>query len=350
MPFKFTKKYLNLTKNETYFVVTVFIFISSLLGFTFYGPNYNGTSLSKDFVISQGETFNHVVENLFDDKIIRSKFNLKMSAFLFGIGKNIKAGHYEIEDGISYVELLELINKGVPKQQKLVTIHEGIWQKDLAELLHNELGVDAKEVLKLSKSKKFIAELGIKAPNLEGYLLPETYYFFQGSNARQVLKKLSNSMNNIFRDKKVKQQMKILGMDKNEVLTMASIIDGESNKISEFKRISGVYHNRLRKGWKLQADPTVQYLIRQRRKKVNKVYYKDLEIDSKYNTYKYYGLPPTPINNPGKDAIMAALFPEKHDLYFFVADGTGGHKFSRTSREHQNNVNRYRNWRRQNNR
>ncbi len=99
----------------------------------------------------------------------------------------------------------------------------------------------------------------------------------------------------------------------------------------------------------LQADPTVQYLARQRRKKVNKVYYKDLEIDSKYNTYKYYGLPPSPINNPGKDAIMAALNPEEHDLYFFVADGTGGHKFSKTSREHQKNVTGYRNWRRNKN-
>jgi UPF0755 protein len=156
-------------------------------------------------------------------------------------------------------------------------------------------------------------------------------------------------MNVIFEDTEIIRQMQILGMTKSEILIMASIIDGESNKISEFKRISGVYHNRLRNNWKLQADPTVQYLIRQRRKKVNKVYLKDLEIDSKFNTYMYYGLPPAPINNPGKDAIIAALYPEQHDLFFFVADGNGGHLFSKTSREHQNNVNRYRDWRRQNN-
>ena len=137
-------------------------------------------------------------------------------------------------------------------------------------------------------------------------------------------------------------------MDKNKILTMASIIDGESNLVNEFKRISGVYHNRIKKGWKLQADPTVQYLVRQKRKKVNRIFYKDLEIDSKYNTYKYYGLPPTPINNPGKEAILAALYPEKHDYYFFVADGNGGHHFAKNHKEHQINVNRYRTWRRNN--
>ena len=152
-------------------------------------------------------------------------------------------------------------------------------------------------------------------------------------------------MNNIFNDSTVLKQMKKMKMNKNEILTMASIIDGESNLVTEFKKIAGVYYNRLNDRWRLQADPTVQYLVRQQRNKVNKIYYKDLEIDSKYNTYKYYGLPPSPINNPGKDAIMAALYPENHDYYYFVADGNGGHVFSKTSRQHQNNVVRYRTWR-----
>ena len=350
MPFNLINKYFNLTKNETYFVATVFIFISSLLAFTFYGPNYNGSSDSKDFLIQQGATFNSVVDNLYNEGIISSKSNLKIAAFLFGVEKNIKAGHYDIPDGISYIDLLDLFNEGAPKEQLLVTIQEGIWQKDLGEVLEDKLGISKKSVLKLSKDKKFIKSLGSTAKNLEGYLLPETYYFYKGSSAKDVLRKLYKASDNIFRKLDTQKRMKELKMNKKEVLTLASIIDGESNKVNEFKRISGVYHNRLNKRWKLQADPTVQYLIRQRRKKVNKVYYKDLEIDSKYNTYKYYGLPPTPINNPGKDAILAALYPEEHDLFFFVADGTGGHKFAKTSREHQNNVNRYRAWRDQNNR
>ncbi len=181
---------------------------------------------------------------------------------------------------------------------------------------------------------------------MEGYLLPDTYYFHEGSTEKEVLKKLVDAMLTLFNDNEIKARMKHLRKNMHQILTMASIIDGESNKISEFKRIAGVYYNRLKKGWKLQADPTVQYVVRQKRKKVNKIYYKDLEIDSKFNTYKYYGLPPAPINNPGKDAIMAALYPEEHEYFYFVADGSGGHAFSRNSREHQIQVNRYRNWRR----
>jgi len=348
MPLKIINKYFNISRDESYFVIAFFIFVFSLLVFIFYGPNYNSSSSSVDFVVPQGASFGVIVDDLYEKEIIPSKFNMKVAAFLFGVEKDIKAGHYEIPNGMSYLSLLSLLNKGAPKEQKLVTIQEGIWQKDLAELLSEEFGISSKEILALSKNKDFIKELGLNASDLEGYLLPNTYYFYKGSTAKEILKKLSSEMSNIFRNPEVIKQMKSLKMNKRQILTMASIIDGESNIVSEFNRISGVYYNRLKKRWKLQADPTVQYLVRQKRRKVNKIYYKDLEIDSKYNTYKYYGLPPSPINNPGKDAIMAALAPEIHDYFYFVADGTGGHKFSKTSREHQNSVARYRDWRRQN--
>ncbi|MHB8930673.1 MAG: endolytic transglycosylase MltG, partial [Melioribacteraceae bacterium] len=146
---------------------------------------------------------------------------------------------------------------------------------------------------------------------------------------------------------KINARMKELKMTKQQILTLASIIDGESNLVSEFKTIAGVYYNRLRIGMPLQADPTVQYLIRDKHK--NRIFKKDLLIDSKFNTYKYYGLPPGPINNPGKDAIMATLYPEKNNYLFFVANGKGGHIFSKTINEHELNVSRYRQWRKNQN-
>lgn len=349
MPLKIINKYFNLSKNETYFVIAVFVFISSFLAFTFYGPNYNNTSAPVPFEIQEGASFNSVVDDLYEQEIVPSKLNMKAAAYLFGIERNVKAGNYIIPDGISYINLLSLLNNGVPQEQHLVTIQEGIWQNDLAKLLNTEMGIEEKEFNNLCKNKKFIKELGLKTSNLEGYILPNTYYFFKGSSAKSIIKKLVTEMKKIFDDPKVISKMKELNYNMHQVLTMASIIDGESNKLNEFKRISGVYYNRLKNGWKLQADPTVQYLARKKRRKVNKIYYKDLEIDSKYNTYMYYGLPPSPINNPGKDAVMAALYPEEHKLYYFVADGSGGHKFSKTSREHNNNVARYRSWRRNNN-
>ncbi|NNJ54222.1 MAG: endolytic transglycosylase MltG, partial [Ignavibacteriaceae bacterium] len=109
----------------------------------------------------------------------------------------------------------------------------------------------------------------------------------------------------------------------------------------EMPTIAGVYHNRLRIGMKLQADPTIQYLLPDGWRRLT---YNDLKIDSPYNTYKYFGLPPAPINSPGKRAILAALYPEKHDYLYFVADGKGGHWFSKNHREHINNVKKYRKW------
>lgn len=345
---KLINKYLKLSKNERYFALTFFLFVFGVLTFTFYGPNYNGTNKEIQLDVPKGASFNSVADSLYEKNVIPSKFRLKTVAYLLGVDKNIKAGRYEIPDGISYVRLIKLLIDGVPKDQKLVTIQEGIWQTDLADLLKEKLGIDKKNFLKLSSDKKFIKILNLNVNSLEGYLLPETYYFYEGTTAEEVIKKLYNSMDKFLNTPENIRQMKLLKMNEKQILTMASIIDGESNKVSEFSRISGVYYNRLKKGWRLQADPTVQYVVRHRRRKVNKIYYKDLEIDSKFNTYIYRGLPPAPINNPGKAAIMAALYPEQNDYFYFVADGKGGHVFSKSGREHEVQVMRYRNWRENN--
>jgi len=322
------------------------VFVFSFLAFTFYTPNYNKFGKPITISVEKGSTLNGVVNKLYDKTVIPSKTNMKITSFFLGADKNIKAGSYKIPDGISYVSLVSLLLKGEPRKQILVTIQEGIWQNDLAKLLKEELNIDEKEFSRLCKDKKFINSLGLDVASLEGYLLPETNYFYKGSSAKEVIQKLSIDMQKIFSDSQVKKVMERRKLNQHQILTMASIIDGESNMVSEFKRISGVYYNRINNGWKLQADPTVQYVARKKRKKVNKIYYKDLEIDSKYNTYKYYGLPPAPINHPGKEAIMASLYPEEHDYFYFVADGNGGHNFSKSGKEHQQQVNRYRNWRR----
>jgi UPF0755 protein len=137
------------------------------------------------------------------------------------------------------------------------------------------------------------------------------------------------------------ERTKSIGFTMNEIVTLASIIKGETNKEDEMKTISGVYHNRLRIGMRLQADPTIQYIIPGGWKRLT---FEDLKLDSPYNTYKYSGLPPGPINSPGKAAILAALYPEKNNYLYFVADGTGGHFFSKTLAEHNRNVNKYRRW------
>jgi len=313
--------------------------------YVFFCPNYYDRDEPVILDIPKGIGLSEAIDALYDKEVIPSKTNLRIAAFIFGAETKIKAGRYEIPNGLSYFELIDLLIEGQPDEQELVTIPEGIWQKKLAGLLKNQINVDSTHFMELSQDKNFLKSLGINANTLEGYLLPETYYIYSNSSAEEVIKKIKTEMDKIFIDSVV-DRMEELSMNKHQILTLASIIDGESNVVSEYKKISSVYHNRLKKGIKLQADPTVQYLKRDG--KHNKIYYKDLEIDSRYNTYKYFGLPPGPINNPGKDAIYAALYPEESDYYFFVADGNGGHIFAKSLSEHNRNVNRYREWRRKN--
>jgi UPF0755 protein len=315
-----------------------------MLIFTFYSPNYYRGHSPKTLTIPNGATFSETLDSLEENNIIPSKTVMRIAAFIYGAEDNIKAGKYPIPNGISYLDLLDLLKEGIPAEQKLVTIPEGIWQHKLAGLLQKQLGLDSAKIMKLSYDKRFLRSLGVDGDKLEGSLLPETYYLFVNSNEEDVLRKLKNEMDALFESREAEIQMKKLGMNKREILTLASIIEGETNYASEYKRISGVYHNRLKKRMKLQADPTIQFLIRNK-KRHNRILYKDLEIDSPYNTYLYRGLPPAPINNPGKKAVEAALFPEENNYYYFVADGNGGHRFAKSLSGHLSNVKKYRIWR-----
>jgi len=334
-------------KDEDYYPIAAFFgFFVGLLLFIFYSPNYYSVSEPVSINVQRGATLTQIIDSLYDKGVIQSKSPLKIAAFISGAEKKIKTGRYQFPNGLNYFDIVDLLMEGVAEEQTLVTIPEGIWQHDLAKLLEDDLGISAKEFMDLSKNKTFLMNLGISCGNLEGYLLPETYYFYKSTTTKEVIVKLKSEMDALF-DSAATAQMAKLKMDKHDILTIASIIDGESNVIQEFKRISGVYHNRLKKGMLLQADPTIQYLIRER-KRHNKVYFKDLEIKSPYNTYMYAGLPPGPINNPGKDAVEAALYPEEHDYYFFVASGKGDHVFAKTNAQHNLNVEKYRQWRSKN--
>lgn len=315
--------------------------------YAFLTPNYYKQLGPVEFFIPKGASLTSVIDGLYKSKIIKSKFAFKAAAIISDAQSGIKAGRYEIPNGLSYFGLVDLILEGQPEAATLVTIQEGIWQPKLAKLFATEMNINEKVFNSLSTDKKFIKSLGLESNSLEGYLLPDTYYFNNSSSEEDILRKLYRETQKFFNDTLL-NRLKEIGFTLNEVLTLASIVDGETNIESEFRTISGVYHNRLKRGMRLQADPTVQYLIRNKRKRPNKIYYKDLEIKSPYNTYRVKGLPPSPINNPGKSAILAALYPEEHKYLYFVATGNGGHKFAKSISEHNKNVREYRRNRRKN--
>ncbi len=329
--------------NETYLIFAVFSFLTGLMLAGIFTPNYYSSDAPAQVEIKRGQNVSEITETLVRAEIVPSRTVFRTLVFLTGTDSKLKAGKYSFENGLSYFDVIEMLEKGVQEEQISVTIPEGIWQHELASLLQKKMGIDSTRFMNLSEDKVFLKSLGINSSTLEGYLLPETYYFNKNATAIDVIARMKREMDKLF-DEEAKKRMAGLELKREEILALASIIDAETNIESEFKRISGVYHNRLKKDMLLQACPTVQYLKRYR--KHNKIYFKDLEIDSPINTYMYPGLPPHPINNPGRAAIKAALFPEEHRYYYFVANGTGGHTFSKSLAEHNRNVGKYRKWRR----
>ena len=231
---------------------------------------------------------------------------------------------------------------GVPSLKK-ITILEGWTINDIANELDKKLKINKKKFLRLCHDKKRVKLFNLQGNSFEGYLFPDTYTFAEGIDPNLVLNRMVNEFNNNI-SKSMKVQAQELGMSILEIITLASIIEGEAIYDSERSIISAVYHNRLKKGMKLQADPTIQYIIDDGpRRLLND----DLKIQSNYNTYLNFGLPPGPINNPGKESIIAALYPSVNDYLYFVARGDGYHTFTKNEKDHNKAKRKFQEVRRQ---
>ena len=254
-------------------------------------------------------------------------------AVLAGFDRQIRAGEYDFVAGEPYKRILERLRRGDIVYVR-VTIPEGYANLEIAALLARKLKFTATEFMDLTVNEELMVQYNIDTPSLEGYLFPDTYYFSSKTPPRQVIEKLLQRFFVAWTPKH-EEMARARGMTRGQVLTLASIVEGEALLNAEMRHISAVYHNRLKRNMRLQADPTVLYALGVRRR----VFYKDLEVQSPYNTYQYTGLPPGPINNPGLVAIEAAMDPAQgsEDLYFVAArDGSGRHVFSRTLRDHIN--------------
>jgi UPF0755 protein len=332
-------KYL-LNKKEILLISIVFLSLIIVGYITFFTSNHFDKPAPFTFEIKDGESFTSVTERLFNKGIIPNKFNFKAAAFIYGAEKKIKAARFKINNDLSYLDLLDLLVNGPADYLRAIRINDGQTLKWLGAKVQRDVKIDSAAFVNLATDKEFIKSLGLNVATLEGYLFSKTYKIYENSSPEEAIKIFYNSFKEFFNDS-LKQRANKIGLTVHQVLTLASIIKGETDLVDEMPTISGVYHNRLRIGMRLQADPTIQYLLPGGWRRLT---YQDLKIESPYNTYKYSGLPPGPINNPGKNAIMAALYPEKNNYLYFVADGNGGHRFARTYSEHLRNVTLYRKW------
>lgn len=282
-----------------------------------------------------------IVSTLSDSGVINHPyaFYAIMSLYHGLTGRTWYEGSLEIQPTISHARLLKMMFSGESGITINVVIPEGSDLRRIASILNKRLSIDSAQFMNSSFNDSLCISLGVKQTSMEGYCMPDTYNMYKKQAPEEILKKLA-VIHRLFWNKQCSDLQIQSGFSKHEILTLASIIEAEASVASERERISGVYHNRLKRGMKLEADPTVQYAIGKRKR----LFYSDLRIDNPYNTYRYAGLPPGPINCPGRESILAALQPEHHNFVFFVAkgDGSGEHIFTSNGVDHAKAVNAYR--------
>ena len=304
-------------------ITILIIFVTSMLSVN------NREVNSSVITIEKGMSLNSVSNLLLENEIIVNQNIFKLKVITRGLASKIPTGRFLVDGKISDAKLIDLIfNKG-PIKLKL-TIPEGSQSKNLFKDINTLLNTDY-DFNKYFNSTEILEQYKVDASSLEGYLYPDTYYLYHDSSPEEIIDILLSEFWKKF-DENLQDRANQLGFSVHEVVTLASIIEGEAMLDSERSTISSVYHNRLKINMKLQADPTIQYIIPGPPKTLSN---RDLRIKSDYNTYQNYGLPPGPINNPGIASIKAALYPKDTNFLFFVAQGDGSHAFTTNEKDHE---------------
>ena len=280
-----------------------------------------------EFTISDGQPFLEVAAGLERDRLVNSAVRVDLLARITGMDRKIKAGTFRVERGTRPLRLLDDLAYGRALLRRL-TVREG-WRMDqIAQAVQDSLKVSAKDFEAAAHDSARCARVGTRGKNLEGYLFPDTYMFPDRVPAGDVVDKMLEHFEEVWRELPGAAAV----ASRDDVVTLASIVEAETPLSEERPRVAAVYLNRLALGMKLQADPTVRYGLGYFDEHL---YFKQLDVDTPYNTYMHEGLPPGPIGSPGRESLQAALAPARPcDYLFFVASGQGGHVFSKTKEEH----------------
>jgi UPF0755 protein len=288
-----------------------------------------GDSTPRRVVIPAGSSFRTAADSLAARGVIRFPRGFRAFASFTGRDRTIKAGTYEFRSEQGWGEILDALAGGRGLVHTL-TVPEGFALSAIIPLVARSLEVPAESVEVATRDTALRHRLDIPTPTLEGYLFPDTYTFPPGTTAREAVTAMVERFESVWKPA-WDSAARARAMSRHDIMALAAIIEKEARLAEERPVISAVYHNRLRIGMRLQADPTVQYALGRH---VERVLYRDLEVDSRYNTYKYAGLPPGPVASPGAASIEAAVFPADVPYLYFVAHPDGHHEFRRTFEEH----------------
>lgn len=329
-------------------LMLVFLIAGSVLGisltFYFYQVFFSANTLVESdqpylLKIPSNSVYKNVVDQLYEERVINDAVSFGFVAKILGYQEAVKPGLYQIDPKMSNLQLVRMLRSGQQTPVR-VTFNTIRTKEDLAEKISANLEVSKEQFLELLQDSVYIRKYGVEEETVMSLFIPNTYEFWWDTSAEELFERMHKEYQIFWTDAR-KQKAQDLGLSQQEVSTLASIVQAESQKSDERPKIAGVYLNRLRIGMPLQADPTLVFAAGDF--SIKRLTAKQMAIDSPYNTYKYPGLPPGPINLPDINSLDAVLNFQKHSYLYFCAkeDFSGYHSFAVGYDEHLNNARRY---------
>jgi len=295
-----------------------------------------GSETSAVVWIKPGQRFSETIEQLQEAGLVNSSDKFRWIARVTGKDRRIQAGEYRLSTSMTPLGILDTLVRGRSLLHRVV-IPEGLTLSRVGEIVEEAKLVSQAAFLEAASGPERLKALDIEGTTLEGYLFPETYDFPKGVAAEEVIQTMVDHFSSVFTPEWTERANE-MGFTIHQVVTLASIVEKETGAPEERPVIARVFLNRLKRGMRLESDPTVIYGIADFNGNLTR---KDLETPTPYNTYQIKGLPPGPIANPGRASIEAVLYPSDNPYLFFVSKNDGSHHFSSTLAEHNRMVRQY---------
>ncbi|WP_299528449.1 endolytic transglycosylase MltG [uncultured Lutibacter sp.] len=327
-------------------IFSLILIIGGVLAFNFYNKIYKSNTTKEGFLYIPTNSNFEDVENLIRPFLKRTQ------PFIWVSNKknypnSIKPGKFHISKGMNNNSLVNLLRSGKQTTVKLSFNNQDTFEK-FAGRISEQIEADSISLLSTLTNPSFISEAGFNVNNAIGMYIPNTYEFYWNTSAEEFRNKMLNEYHKFWNTSRI-EKAKNLSLSKNEVIILASIVQKETASVSERPMVAGLYLNRLKDKWPLQADPTIIFAIKKKLGNdtiIKRVLTKDLQINSPYNTYINNGLPPGPIAMPDISSIDAVLNPAMHEFYYMCASITtaGRHEFAKTLAQHNKNAIKYQSW------
>ncbi|WZL89168.1 endolytic transglycosylase MltG [Salinimicrobium sp. 3283s] len=310
-----------------------------------FSPNTAFSEETAQVYVPTGATYAEVRELL--KPYLEDSEEFDLVAQKKGYINNVKAGRFILKKGMNNNEIVNTLRS--TNEPVWVTFNNQERLEDLAGRIAAQIEADSTQLLESMRDSAFLTHSGFEGRNAIAMYIPNKYQFFWNTSAVEFRERMKEEYDRFWTEKRLARAEEI-GLTPHQVMVVASIVQKETAKVDERPKVAGVYMNRIEKGWKLEADPTVIYALKDRLQNfdtiIKRVLYADLTLDSPYNTYKYKELPPGPITMPDISSIDAVLNHEDHDYFYFVADveNFGYHKFAKTLSQHNANKRAYVQW------